>query len=360
MRFTKRLFFLLLTTLILQGCTPQQPAPDSSPITNASPSAKSHVVLAYDRSSGEKSFETEIGILLNPFAPALPVHDGKLFLGSEIDGEPAVVAVEAAGGKIAWSHKLTGSDVNDKARSISFLLSHGVTAELDHLGSAPEETRNLPGIPLTMDGNTVYSATDEKLISFNTEKWTENWQVDYAGVSAVAVTDTGQVAAVNPNGVNFYESDAVEKWTKKLPFQPTGVSVGSEHIFVATEKRVVTALDPKAGETVWEKSWEEQESGYGAPVFLDGVVAYSTGNEVVGLDGKSGEELWKVEDFRGDVTADPAKSQLFLRSSNKNRLICINAADGKKVWSAEPKLKLLGSPRYSEDKVYCAGVKGVE
>ena len=339
---------ILLLCLLLQGCSER-------PSTAEPEIHKAHVVLGFDRSSGEQRFRSDVADLAFLFdGPGLP-RDGKLFFVGGGPDKVLLLNTDTKTGKVGQS-SFPASTTSTDGRAFPYLARRGLVEGFDPNASEVSAAPKVDGLPLASVGTTLYSATPDDLIAYDTQTWEVRWEVKLAGVSHLAANEEGEVAAVNPNGCRLYSADGKELWKVDTPFQPSGVALSGDAVLVGTAKPRLWALDRKSGEKKWDQTWDGGANGWARPRVIGDLVAFPVGSNLEAFDIASGEKKWTFEGVGSAVGVDPEKGQFFVISGERNALSCVDASNGKAVWTTQSDIVLVGPPSFDSDGVYLFGV----
>jgi outer membrane protein assembly factor BamB len=342
---------ILLVCLLLQGCTEQKS-------TGETEGQKSHALLGFDRVTGERKYQTDVGDLAFLFDGPGIVQDSKLyFVATEPDNAVLLVADVKTGAmeKASFPPTATSTDT----RALPFLMRRGLVGKFDPAGGQVPQAPSVSGLPLAVQDNNLYSATPDVLICYDTKNWDERWKVKLAGTSHVAVGENGEVAAVNPNGCRFYSADGKELWRVDTPFQPSGVALSDNAVLVGTAKPKLWSLDRKSGEKLWDQSWDSGANGWARPRVAGDLVAFPVGSNLEAFDIATGEKKWTFESVGSAVGVDPSADQFFVVSHDRDSLSCVDATNGQAVWTKKSETKLVGPASFDDEGVYLFGVVDV-
>ena len=181
------------------------------------------------------------------------VADGRVFVHGRRDPDEIVVAVSLTDGKVLWQQKYPAAF---KKNQYAVEMAKG-----------PNST------PLVIGDRLFTLGVTGVLSAWDTSTGRQLWTRDFSKAIDTSKLFCGTAAS---------------------PLAVAGrlvVQVGSD-----IHGGQVLALDPKSGATVWE--WRGLGPGYASPVLveLDGKsqIVTMTEGSIVGLDGKSGQELWSV------------------------------------------------------------------
>lgn len=135
------------------------------------------------------------------------------------------------------------------------------------------------------------------------------------------------------------------KWTGDSPAyaSPVLMTVGGQKLIVAETEGKILALTLADGKVVWETAFVAQRMGYNAATpIVDGqsLIYCGSGRGATavklekGGDGFAAKELWKNPDNSVQFNTPVLKSGFLYGLSAGNDVFCLNAQDGKTVWTA--------------------------
>lgn len=339
---------ILIVCLLLQGCTQQQP-------TGQTETKKSHVLLGFDRATGERKYQTEVGDLAFLFDGPGMVKDGHLYFVASDTNNAVVIDADTKTGQIGRGSFPPAATSTD-TRALPFLMRRGLVETFDPSTGQLPPAPKVAGVPLAALGTYLYSATPDALLCYDTQSWEERWKVDLAGVSHAAANESGELAAVNPNGCRFYSPEGKELWKVDTPFQPSGVALSDNVVLVGTAKPKLWALDLKSGEKLWDHSWESGANGWARPRVVGSLVAFPVGSNLEAFDLATGEKKWTFDSVGSAVGVDPEAAQMFVISSDRDSLSCVDATNGQAVWTQKSETKLVGPASFDKDGVFLFSV----
>lgn len=169
--------------------------------------------------------------------------------------------------------------------------------------------------------------------------------------------------------------EALQRIGKKAYVTPIIINVKGRDLLISNGSAVCCAYDPLTGKEVW-KVIRGAESTVPMPVAEKGIVYFYTGSMenpgggtftellAVNPDGKGDitntNILWRKHDDqnRTQISSPVIKDGLIYTVISKDILMCIDAADGKEVWSERLKVNNNASPEYADGNIWCFTVKG--
>ncbi len=162
---------------------------------------------------------------------------------------------------------------------------------------------------------------------------------------------------------------------RKAYITPIIMNVAGRDILISNGSAVCIAYDPNDGKEIW-RVVDGAESTIAMPFAENVVVFWYTGFSI-GDDGKKYTELVAVNpDGKGDITTTNVlwkkreelsrnqsltpviKDGLIYTVNTRNILMCIDAADGKEVWSTHVSSNYDSSPVYINGNIFFFSVKG--
>ncbi len=266
-----------------------------------------------------------------------------------------------SGKNIAWNVKipLTGhsspvingnhvfiTGANDQSRELyCFELSSGKllwTVKADNIAGSPTV------MPKTSHGTGLAAST----VSTN-------------GSVVCAIFATGDVMGVDMNGKRL--------WAKNLGVPDNHYGYASsllmygKTLFIQydnTTAPAVIALDAETGNERWRKARPSDKIAWGSPIIAQ--VGGKPQLVLMGLPNmtsynpSTGEQLWKLECFSGEVGASPtAANGIVYGASEYSSVVAINAADGSLLWKSEEFLPEVSSPVATANHLYVATSYGL-
>ncbi len=170
--------------------------------------------------------------------------------------------------------------------------------------------------------------------------------------------------------------EALQRIGKKAYVTPIIINVKGRDLLISNGSAVCCAYDPLTGREVW-KVIRGAESTVPMPVTEKGIVYFYTGSMAnpggggtftellaVNPDGKGDitntNVLWRKHDDqnRTQISSPLIKDGLIYTVTSKDILMCIDAADGKEIWTERLKANNNASPEYVEGNIWCFTVKG--
>lgn len=120
----------------------------------------------------------------------------------------------------------------------------------------------------------------------------------------------------------------------KLLAQPI---VAEGRVFTLDAENLVSALDAKSGDTVWQTDITPEDTGAGSGgglAYEDGRIFVGTGfAQVVALDAKTGKVLWRQSTSGPMRGAPTVRAGRVFAITVDNQLNCLAASDGQVLWT---------------------------
>ena len=261
----------------------------------------------------------------------------KLYVFSRQDGQEILRCLDAATGQELWQDKYEALGANGPAASFSGPRCSPTVAD------GKVVTLGIRGVLSCLD------ATSGKVL------WRKD---DFAGAlprfftaSSPLVVDGLCVAELGGDrngGIVAYDlATGTEKWrwTGDAPAYASPVLMtldGAKLVIAQTETKML-ALTLADGKLAWETPFAVQGRGYNAATpIVDGQTIIYTGSDrgitAVRLekegDGFVARPLWKNADLSVQFNSPVLKDAFLYGISGRNELFCLNATDGKTVWTA--------------------------
>ncbi len=144
-------------------------------------------------------------------------------------------------------------------------------------------------------------------------------------------------------------------YRRKIPASPV---VSNGLVFTIDPNGLVAAFNLSDGKKVWEFDTtpeDDDNSNIGGGISADGGVVYIASGraEVIAVDASTGAVKWRQKVIRsGRAGPTIADGKLFV-SLLGNAIVCLNAADGKRIWSYQSEQNTTGmlglpSPAYAD------------
>lgn len=204
---------------------------------------------------------------------------------------------------------------------------------------------NIPGSPSAMPKTAHGTGLAASSVSTN-------------GSVVCAIFATGDVMGVDMNGKRL--------WAKNLGVPDNHYGYASsllmygKTLFIQydnTTAPAVIALDPQTGNERWRKARSGDKIAWGSPIIAQ--VGGKPQLVLMGLPNmtaynpSTGEQLWKLECFSGEVGASPtAANGIIFGASEYSSVVAINATDGSLLWKAEDFLPEVSSPVATANHLY--------
>lgn len=181
------------------------------------------------------------------------------------------------------------------------------------------------GVPVAVDGETVYVVDDEStvyaLTAAGEERWRRALETDVSRSAPAVANDRVYLGSWDGTVLALRTDDGATDWRRSdgaMGFRVGGpVAVTAETVVAAGREGSVAALDATTGRVRWRVSTDAYELG--APAVADGVVYVgaaggSGAGTLLALDSATGAERWRVEtrevlfgDYtRAGINASPA------------------------------------------------------
>ena len=256
-----------------------------------------------------------------PFEPAGPAVDPLtgMVVAATRDG---YVQVFSADGKDLWWARLVGPFLGAPAVGDGLVFVAGLDGRVFAFDAARGDfrwkytNREEFGSQPVLVGDLLYVATLEgTVMALEARTGTWKWHFRREPSGKFIILGVGQPAVVD--GVvyqGFADGSVVAldaltgavRWDRKVgrgqfPDILASVQVSKDKVFVASYAGQVAALERQSGAPVWESKVQE---AYKARLDGDLLVVVTT-REVVGLDARTGKQLWKTA-HDGSPLADPA------------------------------------------------------
>lgn len=280
--------------------------------------------------------------------------------------------------------------INGEADSTSYLFAFDLKGKL--LWKAPNGkeyygkgfSASYPGSRSTptVVGDLVYTTSGKgRLACFEIatgkEKWAVNMVADLGGLenefgySESPLIDGDNVfcmpggASKNVAALNRFTGKTI--WASKATGDTTSfcspilINLPSRKIFVSLSHHYIFGVDAKDGELLWSQKLENFKydgEHCSTPLYADGFLYYivedENGNGAVKLeistDGKNIREIWRNKNATNAMGGYIKPDNFLFTTTNKKKLICIDANTGSVIDSLSPNK---GSLLYADNLIYC-------
>jgi outer membrane protein assembly factor BamB len=167
--------------------------------------------------------------------------------------------------------------------------------------------------------------------------------------------------------------DKLEKIGKKAYITPIIVNIKGKDILISNGSAACIAYDPMTGKEIW-RIVEGEDSTIAMPFTEDGIVFFYTGyvtpkegeqySELLAVDPKGSGDvtytkiLWRMKSPILQLLTPVVKDGLIYTVDTKNYLFCIEASDGRIVYSKKLAKKYESSPIYAGGNIYFTSTDG--
>jgi outer membrane protein assembly factor BamB len=260
----------------------------------------------------------------------------RLYVFTREGGDEVIRCLDATTGKEVWQDKYAAEPVTGPA--VRF--------------PGPRSS------PTVADGKVVTLGVGGTLSCLDAATGKEQWRKDdfharprFFAASSPLVTDglcIAQLGGPNNGGIVAYDlatGNQRWKWAGDSPgyASPVLMTVGDTKLIVAQTDTKMVAVGAADGKLVWETPFAVQGRGYNAVTpILDGatLIYGGSGRGFVAVKfekqgaGITATDLWKNKEKSVIFNTPVLKDGLLYGLSQTNEFFCINAHDGKTLWSA--------------------------
>lgn len=171
----------------------------------------------------------------------------------------------------------------------------------------------------------------------------------------------GRVFVIAGSGTVYSLDDDTgeHRWNRSVSFNPLGITVYNDTVFVAAESALV-ALDAATGEERWTANMPAPTLM--SPTVKDGrLLIASLGGTVQALSPSTGEPVWSGQpgggfDIIAPIAADGGR---IILAPIMTPLTCLNASTGGQLWQASSNLFPISAPTIDNTTVYVTSENGI-
>lgn len=261
--------------------------------------------------------------------------DGKLYVFSRQDENEVLRSLDAASGKEIWNESYAARPVGGAARSFSGPRCSPTVAD------GKVVTLGVEGVLSCHDAATGKVLWRHEEFKGNVPRFATASSPIVVGGQCIA-----QLGGSQGGGIVAYElatGKEAWKWTGDGAAygSPVLASVGGTKTIVAPTERSMVALDAASGSLLWRIEYTQGRYNAATPI-VDGTTLIVAGPErgmtaerLVEKDGKlAAEELWKNPEHSLQFNTPVLKEGLLFGLSTTDVLFCVDAKDGRTLWSA--------------------------
>ena len=278
----------------------------------------------------------KVNVGLGDATPALVGN--KLFIFARQGDDEVIRCLDAANGKELWQEKYAAQAVSGPASQHSGPRSSPTVAD---------------GKIVTLGVGGVLSCVDaaKGKLAWRKDDFSGDWPRFYTSSSPIVTGGLciAQLGGESSGGIVAYDlatGDQKWKWTGD------GTTYASPVILTVSGTKMVVTLTPKKivgigvtdGKLLWEAPFPAQGRNYNAatPIVDGTTVIYSgasRGTKAVKIektaDGFAAKELWSNPDNAVQFNSPVLKGGQIYGLSQKGTVFCLDAKDGKTLWTAE-------------------------
>ena len=271
-------------------------------------------------------------------ADATPALVGdKLYVFARQGEEEVLRCLDAKDGKEIWSDKYAAQGATGPASG--------------HAGprSSPA-VANGKVVTLGVRGTVSCVDADKGKVLWRKDDFSGAWPKFFTASSPIIADGLclAQLGGTGNGGVVAYDlptGDQKWKWTGDAPAyaSPALMTVDGVKLLIAETEKSVVALKLADGKQVWEMPFSAQGMSYNAATpIVDGstliICGQNRGAKAVKLekqgDGFTAKELWSNPDNSVQFGTPVLKGGMLVGLSQKGDFFCVNAQDGKTLWTA--------------------------
>ena len=202
------------------------------------------------------------------------------------------------------------------------------------------------------------------------DAWLKEQGLDEAASKQVMTKVATTVRASGDTVYCIGRADGKTLWKKELlgnwmwyPAASTP-AVADGRCYILGSTAIAYCLDAKDGNVLWETkplgAAQHSHNRSSSVLLLDGKAVFCTDTGLAALDAKTGETVWRNDKVQGkEASAAPwrAGDKNTILFTAGNRLVCIDPADGKLLWSATTGATASTPVVAGDVAVICTGAK---
>ena len=296
------------------------------------------------------------------------IQDGVIYIG-DMDGK--VYALNLANGKEVWSRKFESGFIASPAIRGGLLYlgdMDGKFYALDIKTSEPKWTftagAEIDNGANFWKENVLFGSQDASLYCLSAETGKLVWKFaigDQIRCMPTVVGDRSFVAGCD--SILHLVDLTAGKESASVPIEaPTGVTpaVLGNNVYFGTEGGALFAVDWQEAKVTWKTEEKSSQPYRSAPAVKDGVAVVGSRNRrVLAVDPATGKELWSfATKQRVDSSPVIVGSRAFVGAAD-GRLYGLDLKSGKQVWEYQATGGFSGSPAVAEGKLVIATDRGV-
>jgi len=299
---------------------------------------KHQSVFAFDRDTGDRTWQTEIGDSVDHLERTLAVNDGTVYAATD-----EVSALDTETGAQEWSEyvdALWGITFADET-VFAAAGGGGPIVALDETSDETRWSRDIHTItPPAVARGYVFVVGNDNLIALDAESGETEWTatIDRAG-GPPTVADGTVVVGTRENLFAHDVTTGDHEWTLEGDFRYTDISTRDGTLYLTGRQqeggeRVSRALavDVETGIVEWTTEDDNLEAG--STVVTEETVYVTTRNRVYALDPETGDIEWWLQ-FQWPVSS-PAVADGTLYVTAGGRLLAIESGEGRSgVWQSD-------------------------
>jgi outer membrane protein assembly factor BamB len=328
--------FVLVAAVIAAGAT-CAPAQDWPQWRGANRDAKASGFTAPKEWPKELTQKWTTPVGAGDSSPAL--LGNKLYVFSHEGGDEVTRCLDAATGKEIWKDKYEVAAISGPSASL-----HSGPRSSPTVADGKVITFGVSGTLSCLD-----AATGKKL--WRKDDFSGSWPRFYTASSPLVTGDLciAELGGESNGGIVAYDlatGDQKWKWTGDgaAYASPVLMSVGGTKMTVTLTAKNIVGIAVADGKLLWEEPFVGQRMAYNAatPIVDGETVIYAgsgRGTKAVKIektgDGFAAKELWSNPDNGVQFNTPVLKGGLIYGVSQKGTLFCLDAKDGKTLWTTE-------------------------
>lgn len=295
-------------------------------------------VFAFDRDTGDRVWQTEIGDSIDDIERTLAVDDGTVYASTD-----DVYALDAATGEKAWRERVDTVWGIALAEETVFAAAGGggPIVALDETSGDTRWRRDLHTITApSVAHDHVFVVGNDDLIALDAESGETEWTAPIDRAGGPPTVAEGTVAVGTREELFAHDVRTGDpQWTVEGSFRDTDIATSDGSIYLTGRQQQneqwvsrALAVDAETGEIEW--TTDDDGLRGGSAVVTEGTVYVTTSNRIYALDAETGDIEWWLR-FQWPVSS-PAVADGLLYVTVGGRLLAIESGESHAgVWQSD-------------------------